>query len=96
MNFVFYNPDYHNFNCLPDWAKKTLLEHEKDKRDYLYLSGGAGKGRVARSLLECRPNGNGSPGKMQGYMRMYWGKKILEWVQDPREAFEIALYLNNK
>ena len=35
-------------------------------------------------------------GKMHGYMRMYWGKKIIEWTKDPQKAFEIALYLNNK
>lgn len=35
-------------------------------------------------------------GKMHGYMRMYWGKKILEWTNNPENAFEIALKLNNK
>ena len=35
-------------------------------------------------------------GKMQGYMRMYWGKKILEWSATPQEAFSTALFLNNK
>jgi deoxyribodipyrimidine photo-lyase len=35
-------------------------------------------------------------GKMHGYMRMYWGKKILEWSKSPKEGFRIALYLNNK
>jgi deoxyribodipyrimidine photo-lyase len=35
-------------------------------------------------------------GKMHGYMRMYWGKKILEWTKNPEEAFRIAVYLNNK
>jgi deoxyribodipyrimidine photo-lyase len=35
-------------------------------------------------------------GKMHGYMRMYWGKKILEWTVDPQQAFSTALYLNNK
>jgi deoxyribodipyrimidine photo-lyase len=34
-------------------------------------------------------------GKMHGYMRMYWGKKILEWTRSPDEAMEIALHLNN-
>jgi deoxyribodipyrimidine photo-lyase len=35
-------------------------------------------------------------GKMQGYMRMYWGKKILEWSPTPEEAYATALYLNNR
>lgn len=96
MNFVFYNPHYHNLHCLPHWALKTLAEHEQDKREYIY----------SREELEGAqthdPYWNSAQremlylGKMQGYMRMYWGKKILEWTQDPREAFKTALYLNNK
>ena len=35
-------------------------------------------------------------GKMHGYMRMYWGKKILEWSAEPEEAYKRAIYLNNK
>jgi deoxyribodipyrimidine photo-lyase len=35
-------------------------------------------------------------GKMHGYMRMYWAKKILEWTKDPEEAQEIAIFLNDK
>jgi deoxyribodipyrimidine photo-lyase len=35
-------------------------------------------------------------GKMHGYMRMYWGKKILEWTANPVKAFSNAVYLNNK
>ena len=35
-------------------------------------------------------------GFMHNYMRMYWGKKILEWTSDPKKAFEVTLYLNNK
>jgi len=96
MNFVYYNSDYDSFSALPDWAKKTLLKHQRDKRDPIY------------SLQELENAKTGDPywnasqkellltGKMHGYMRMYWGKKILEWVQDPQEAYKIALYLNNK
>src|ERR671916_2719307 len=35
-------------------------------------------------------------GYMHNYMRMYWGKKILEWSKTPEEAYETTLYLNNK
>lgn len=96
MNFVYYNPDYDSFKGIPDWAKNTLLEHQNDKRVPIY------------SLKELENAATGDPywnasqkemmitGKMHGYMRMYWGKKILEWVQNPEEAYKIALYLNNK
>ena len=96
MNFVYYNSDYDSFKGIPDWAKNTLLEHENDKRVPIY------------SLKELENAATGDPywnasqkemmitGKMHGYMRMYWSKKILEWVQNPEEAYKIALYLNNK
>ena len=96
MNFVFHNPYYDSFNGLPPWSRKTLLEHEGDPRDYLY----------SLSELECAqthdPYWNAAQremilaGKMHGYMRMYWGKKILEWSVTPEDAFTTALYLNNK
>ena len=35
-------------------------------------------------------------GKMHGYMRMYWAKKILEWSANPRQAMETAIYLNDR
>jgi len=35
-------------------------------------------------------------GKMHGFMRMYWAKKILEWTSGPEEALSIAIYLNDK
>jgi deoxyribodipyrimidine photo-lyase len=96
MNFVFYNEKYDSFTSIPDWAKKTLRTHQKDRRPYLY------------SRKELENAGTHDPywnaaqkemvirGKMHGYMRMYWGKKILEWSKTPEEAFKIALYLNNK
>ena len=95
-NFVFYNSNYDSFACLPPWARNTLNYHRRDKREYAY------------SLAEFEPAKTHDPywnaaqkemlitGKMHGYMRMYWGKKILEWSKDPRTAFKIALYLNNK
>jgi deoxyribodipyrimidine photo-lyase len=96
MNFVFYNEKYDSFTSIPDWAKKTLRTHQKDRRPYLY----------SRKELENAgphdPYWNAAQkemvirGKMHGYMRMYWGKKILEWSKTPEEAFKIALYLNNK
>lgn len=35
-------------------------------------------------------------GKMHGFLRMYWAKKILEWTSSPEEALSIALYLNDR
>ncbi len=96
MNFVFHNEKYDSYDSIPDWAKKTLRTHQKDRRSYLY------------SPQELEDAGTHDPywnaaqkemvirGKMHGYMRMYWGKKILEWSKTPEEAFKTALYLNGK
>lgn len=35
-------------------------------------------------------------GKMHGYLRMYWAKKILEWSSSPQEALRIAIKLNDR
>ncbi|UCG37613.1 MAG: deoxyribodipyrimidine photo-lyase [Candidatus Bathyarchaeota archaeon] len=95
-NFVFYNQDYHSFKCLPSWAKKTLNKHSKDYRSYIYTSLELERGETHDKYWNAAQQEMKDKGKMHGYMRMYWGKKILEWSRTPQEAFVIALYLNNK
>ncbi|WOF15799.1 deoxyribodipyrimidine photolyase [Methanoplanus sp. FWC-SCC4] len=96
VNFVSYNPDYNNFNCLPEWCKKTLLEHRFDIREYLYTPEDFERSKTHDKYWNASNDELKISGKMHGYMRMYWGKKILEWSKNPIEAFETALYLNNK
>jgi deoxyribodipyrimidine photo-lyase len=96
MNFAYYNPDYDRYKCLPEWAHKTLSAHEVDRRDYLYPLEQLEAGKTHDPYWNAAQRELTGRGKMHGYMRMYWGKKILEWSPRPREAFERALYLNNK
>ncbi len=96
MNYVFYNPSYDSFEGLPSWAKQTLLNRAKDKRPYLYSREELEAADTHDSYWNAAQHELRKTGKMQGYMRMYWGKKILEWTQNPKEAFRIALSLNNK
>jgi deoxyribodipyrimidine photo-lyase len=96
MNFVQYNPRYDSFAGLPDWAQKSLLEHQEDPRKYLYSSQELEKGFTHDPYWNAAQREMIATGKMHGYMRMYWGKKILEWTPMPQEAYKIALYLNNK
>ena len=96
MNFVFYNPNYSSFEGLPDWAKKTLLEHQHDDREYMYTREELENAQTHDPYWNTAQREMTVTGKMHGYMRMYWGKKILEWCRRPEEAFHIALYLNNK
>jgi deoxyribodipyrimidine photo-lyase len=95
-NFVFYNKNYDNFNCLPPWAVRTLNFHRRDKRQYLYSLEQFEKAKTHDSYWNAAQKEMVITGKMHGYMRMYWGKKILEWSKNPRNGFKIALHLNNK
>lgn len=96
MNFTQYNGGYDSFDCLPDWAQSTLLEHAEDPREYLYTEAELEGAQTHDPYWNAAQREMVLTGKMQGYMRMYWGKKILEWTADPREAFALALRLNNR
>jgi deoxyribodipyrimidine photo-lyase len=95
-NFVYYNNNYDKFFCLPPWAKNTLNFHGRDKRKYVYSLEEFEHAKTHDPYWNAAQKEMVITGKMHGYMRMYWGKKILEWTRSPRQAFKIALFLNNK
>ena len=96
QNFALFEPRYDSYSVLPSWAAETLDLHAEDERPDL----------LNRQQLEAAeshdPYWNAAQvemvetGYMHNYMRMYWGKKILEWSASPKEAYETTLYLNNK
>jgi deoxyribodipyrimidine photo-lyase len=96
VNFCHYTPDYDRFSCLPDWAKQTLKEHEKDERDPIYTREQFENAETHDEYWNAAMNEMRCTGYMHNYMRMYWGKKILEWSASPEEAYDTTLYLNNK
>jgi deoxyribodipyrimidine photo-lyase len=75
---------------------QTLLRHQVDVREYSYASEELEQARTHDVYWNAAQTEMVRTGKMHGYMRMYWGKKILEWTASPDEAYRIALYLNNK
>ncbi len=96
MNFVFYNEMYDSFEAIPEWAKKTLKDHKKDKRQHTYTLEELESAQTHDPYWNAAQKEMVIKGKMHGYMRMYWGKKIIEWNRTPEGAFQNALYLNNK
>jgi deoxyribodipyrimidine photo-lyase len=96
MNYIYYNVSYDSFDGLPLWAKTTLLKHAKDPRQYIYTKDEFEEAKTHDLFWNAAQREMIKTGKMQGYMRMYWGKKIIEWTKSPQEAFQLALYLNNK
>ena len=96
MNFVHYNLRYDSFDGLPEWCKRELIVHAKDKREQVYTLEQLEAAQTGDPYWNAAQNEMICTGKMHGYMRMYWGKKLLEWVRPPQEAYRIALHLNNK
>jgi deoxyribodipyrimidine photo-lyase len=96
MNFVYYTPEYDSYRCLPNWAKKTLSDHKKDNREQTYTRRQLENARTHDEYWNAAMREMKSTGFMHNYMRMYWGKKILEWSQAPEQAFKTTLAINNK
>ncbi len=95
-NFCFYNEAYAHYNGFPAWARKTLEEHVNDKRDFVYTREQFELGKTHDALWNSAQCEMVSTGKMHGFMRMYWAKKILEWTPSAQDALAIAIYLNDK
>jgi len=96
VNFAFYNPSYDSLEALPAWARQTLEDHSGDRREYLYSLQELEEARTHDPFWNAAQKEMAVTGRMHNYMRMYWGKKILEWTASPEEALRIALYLNDR
>jgi deoxyribodipyrimidine photo-lyase len=95
-NFCYYNQNYDNLQGFPAWARSTLEEHARDRREYLYTPEELERAHTHDDLWNAAQLEMVRRGKMHGYMRMYWAKKILEWSPSPAEALCAAIYLNDR
>lgn len=95
-NFCHYNHDYDSVRGFPAWAKKTLDAHSGDRRELLFSLDELENARTYDQLWNASQMQMVKTGKMHGYMRMYWAKKILEWSGAPEAALGNAIYLNDK
>ncbi len=94
-NFCLYNPHYDSPDCFPAWAQETLRKHKDDPREFTYTLKQFEQAKTHDDLWNAAQLEMVKTGKMHGYMRMYWAKKILEWSTDYTEAQRIAIYLND-
>ena len=94
-NFCYYNENYDSIEGASDWARKTLNDHKKDKRPYLYTREQLEKSQTHDRLWNAAQIQLRNTGKMHGFMRMYWAKKILEWTKSPEDALSDAIFLND-
>jgi deoxyribodipyrimidine photo-lyase len=94
--FVRHNPNYDNWECAADWAKKTLIEHGGDPRSWNYTLAQLERAETHDLLWNAAQREMVQTGFMHNYMRMYWAKKILEWSPDAARAFDWAVTLNDR
>lgn len=95
-NFCLYCRNYKTLDCIPLWAKNSLMEHENDLRVYNYKLTDFENAKTHDRLWNAAQIQLINDGGIHGYLRMYWAKKILEWSQSPQTALDIAIYLNDK
>ncbi|XP_069829490.1 deoxyribodipyrimidine photo-lyase-like [Dendropsophus ebraccatus] len=95
-NFCYYNKNYDKVEGAYDWAKNTLKDHAKDTRSHVYTLEKLERGKTHDPLWNAAQLQMVHEGKMHGFLRMYWAKKILEWTSSPEEALRFAIYLNDR
>ena len=81
---------------LPPWAQLTLSEHRDDPRPYVYTIDQFERAETHDDLWNAAQNQLRKEGRIQNYLRMLWGKKILHWSESPETALAIMTELNNK
>jgi deoxyribodipyrimidine photo-lyase len=96
-NYCFYNhATYDKVAGAHEWAQKTIAEHAADEREHLYVTRELEAGKTHDELWNAMQMQLVDEGKLHGWCRMYWAKKILEWTKDAQTAIDTALYLNDK
>jgi deoxyribodipyrimidine photo-lyase len=96
INFVHFNPLYDAIECAEPWAHKSLAAHAADPRPILYTRSQLERAETHDGLWNAAQLQMLHLGWMHNYMRMYWAKKILEWSPSPQQAYQTAIYLNDK
>lgn len=96
FNFARFTENPESLENLPNWARATLATHARDKRDPVYTADQFERALTHDALWNAAQRELLITGKIHGYYRMYWGKKILEWSATPEEALATAVYLNDR
>lgn len=95
-NMCAHMPLYDRYDSLPEWTKETLDRHRKDPRPYVYGLDQLEGAETHDQLWNAAQRQLRREGRLHNYLRMLWGKKILEWTRSPEEALDIMIHLNNK
>lgn len=96
LNYTWQRSDYEDFASLPAWAQATLAKHADDPREPVYSLDEFAAARTHDPVWNAAQTQLRESGVLQNYLRMLWGKKVLEWSRTPQEAFAILIELNNR
>ncbi len=96
FHFAHHRPDYDQFESLPEWVFQTMAEHEHDERKYIYSLKELDESDTHDEIWNAAQRQLKQEGIIHNYLRMLWGKKVIEWTPDYRTALEFLIELNNK
>jgi deoxyribodipyrimidine photo-lyase len=96
INMCHLRDDHDRYESLPAWARETLEAHARDRRAHCYTMEQFESGETSDPLWNAAQHQLVREGRMHNYLRMLWGKKILEWSSSPRAALKTMIHLNNK
>jgi len=96
FNFCSHRDDFDRFESLPEWARATLARHAADPRAAVYDLSAFATARTQDSLWNAAQTQLVREGRIHNYLRMLWGKKILEWTRSPEDALDVMIELNNR
>jgi deoxyribodipyrimidine photo-lyase len=95
-NLTRHNPKYDSIEALPDWVQKTMREHIDDERPEIFSLEELEFGKTYDELWNASQREMVLTGEMHNYVRMLWGKLIVQWTRNYEEAFAVLEHLNNK
>jgi deoxyribodipyrimidine photo-lyase len=95
-NFCLHTQDYDSVGAFPAWARRSINKHRSDVREHLYKLDELDRGQTHDPLWNATQMELVKRGKIHGYLREYWASKIMEWTRSPEEAFNFAIYLNDR
>jgi deoxyribodipyrimidine photo-lyase len=96
FNMCTLTSNFDSYDSLPDWSRKTLADHQSDLKEFYYEIDEFENAKTHDNIWNAAQNELVRTGKIHNYLRMLWGKKILEWSVTPKRSMEIMIELNNK
>ncbi len=96
FHFAHHEPDYDQYDSLPDWALETLEKHKNDPREYIFTLEEFAQSQTHDEIWNAAQTQLREEGVMHNYLRMLWGKKVLEWTPNPETALAYLIELNNR